>query len=303
MACPATVLAVVEILPLIGVIAGVVSASMGTVSAAVAVWHILRGYKQVRRSKKKGGPATLRLSIRVRYWVFLGLGFVLISMGGVTYKITHPPAITGRAFPVMPNYHPSGLMGDIGDLRPPARMGDADRFTYEPLGKPPHEWDYKYVGGTLNEKPAQFAGVMYLSPRGNWGTVSTGGYDLRKVADVIRWEARSVDRDVYVEFLVGGITWMWDESAKKQISAPYPDSLPATSLGTRKLTPAWTTFEVDLQGRGRVKDDFKRVVGGFGWVITWADNKLDLPDGDPNSNKMKIFTIELRNICYERKQK
>jgi hypothetical protein len=299
MARPAIVLAVVSVLQLIAVIAAVVSASAGVVGVAIALWRIRRDYRQARDSDSVGGSPALRRSTLV----FLCVGLALIAVGGLIYKVTHPPAITGRAFPVMPNYHPSGLMGDIGDLRPPARMEEGDRFTYEPLGRPPHEYDYKYVNGTLNEKPAQFAGVMYLHPRGNWGTDPTGGYDLRRVADVIRWEARSVEGDVYVEFLIGGITWMWDEPARRQVSAPYPDSLPATSLGTKKLTPAWTVFEVDLHERGRVKDDFKRVVGGFGWVITWAANGLDMPDSDLSSNKTRIFTIEICNIRYERKQK
>ncbi len=303
MDCPANVLAVVSLPQLIALIAAIVSASMGTASTVIAVWRIRRDYRQARDSDTMGGSPALRRSVSVRSLVFLCVGLALIAVGGLIYKHTHPPAIHGSTFFVMPNYHPSGLMGDIGDLRPPARMPGVDQFRYEPLGRPPHEWDSKYVNGTLNEKPAQFAGVMYLHPPNNWGKHPRGGYDLRRVADVIRWEARCVDGDVNVEFLIGGITWLWDEPAVRQVSASYPDSLPTTSLDTKRLTPAWTVFEVDLQERGRVKSDFKRVVGGFGWVITWAANGLDMPDSGLSSNKTRIFTIEIRNIRYERKQK
>ncbi|MCX5645049.1 MAG: hypothetical protein NTZ17_10260 [Phycisphaerae bacterium] len=203
---------------------------------------------------------------------------------------------------VMEEYHPSGLMGDIGDLRPTARMEEADQFTYEPQGRGSHEYDYKYVNGILNERPAQFAGVMYLHPRGNWGTDPAGGCDLRDVADVIRWEARAVDGTVNVEFLIGGITWTWDEMAKKKVPAPYPDSLPHTDLGTKRLTSEWKLFEVDLREKGRVRDDFKKVVGGFGWVITWAANGLKMSDDALSPNQKKVFIIEIRNIRYERKQ-
>jgi hypothetical protein len=203
---------------------------------------------------------------------------------------------------VMQEYYPSGLMGDIGDVSPTARTEEADQFIYEPLGRSPHEWDYKYIDGTLNERPAKFAGVMYLCPRGNWGVDSNGGRDLRSVADMIRWEARSVEGTVDVEFLIGGITWTWDEKAKQRVLAPYPDSLPYTNLGTKRLTPEWKLFEVDLREKGRVRDDFKRVVGGFGWVITWAANGVRMSGDGVGPDQKKVFVIEIRNIRYERKQ-
>jgi hypothetical protein len=316
MSCREIVFAVASAEPSIGDVASVVSAVAGVVCAVIAAWSIRKDYKKARPSGKRGGvvskAAELMIVVQMRSWVLLVVATMLVAFSSVdTYKLirasANPPAPAepnhGNSFPVMANYHPSGLMGDIGDLRPTARMQDADQFTYEPLGRGAHEWDYKYVNGMLNEKPAQFAGVMYLYPRGNWGTDPQGGHDLRDVADVLRWEARSVMGEVNVEFVIGGITWVWDEPARERIAAPYPDSLPQTSLGTKKLTTSWQAFNVDLHERGRVADNFRRTVGGFGWVITWAANGVELAEGGLTPKEKKIFTIEIRNIRYERKQR
>lgn len=103
-------------------------------------------------------------------------------------------------------FDPSGLMGDIGDVRM-ERSAGADRFTYETNGTGPHEWDYKYVDGVLNPKPAEFAGVMYLDPPNNFGQQS--GVNLGGTRHVFSWEARSEESTVNVEFIIGGVVWMW----------------------------------------------------------------------------------------------
>ncbi len=306
----AFVFAVTQAMPSIGDIASVVGAIAGVICAVVAMWSICRDYSRKHTRPKKRGVVSrateLMIVIRGRSWVLLMIAIVLVafSSGGMNKLIRlseRQPTYYGNSFLVMANYHPSGLMGDIGDLRPTARMPNADQFTYEPLGRAPHESDYKYVNGVLNEKPAQFAGVMYLHPGGNFGTDPKGGYDLRNVSDVLRWEARSVEGEVYVEFVIGGITWIWDELARERIPAPYPDSLPHTSLGTKKLTTTWQSFNEDLHKRGRVADDFKRTVGGFGWVIAWAANGVELDEEGISPKEKKVFTIEIRNISYERK--
>lgn len=293
--------------------AAVAGALAAVVGAVIVALNIREHRRRVPASGRKSGLVNkvgeLVKAVRMFSWVLLvtGVGLIAWSMHTMIPMRPEPPVVPepnhGDYFPVMANYHPSGLMGDIGDLRPTARMEDADQFTYEPLGRSPHEWDYKYVNGMLNEKPAQFAGVMYLHPRGNFGTDPEGGLDLRDVADVLRWEARSVNGEVYVEFVIGGITWIWDEAVKEKKAAPHPGSLPHTSLGTKKLTSAWQACTVDLHERGRVADDFRRTVGGFGWVITWAANGMELAEDGLSPKEKKVFTIEIRNIRYERKQR
>ena len=309
MSCRANLSLIVSVMRQITEIAPIVGSVTGVICAVCALWTIYKAYKHRRGAypKERGSEAIkVMIVISKRPLIVLVIGIVLIAfgIGGIPKLIDLPERLTttsGKSFPVMANYHPSGLMGDIGDLKPTARMENADQFKYEPLGRGPHEWDYKYVNGILNEKPAQFAGVMYLHPRGNFGTDAQGGHNLSNVSDILRWEARSVGGEVYVEFVIGGITWTWDEAAREREPAPFPDSLPHTSLGTMKLTTAWQAFSVDLRGRGRDADDFKSTIGGFGWVITWAANGVELDEDGISPKQKKVFTIEIRNIRYERK--
>lgn len=218
-------------------------------------------------------------------------------------RIGKPPD-NSEIFFVYPKYHPSGYMGDIGDITV-AELPEAVRFIYEAKGrgapeephKGSHEWEYKYINGELNLNPAKFAGVMYLNPPNNFGVDPNGGFDLRSIRRVIKWEARSVEREVNVEFVIGGVTWIWDDESRERQDAPYPDSMPRLSLGIKTLTEDWQSFEFDLSGKP--EDDFKRVVGGFAWVISWGSNGVQLnEEGTPEPSK--TFTIEIRNIRYER---
>jgi hypothetical protein len=193
---------------------------------------------------------------------------------------------------------PSGKMGDIGDIEilPAA---DADCFKYETIGRGPHKWEWKY---DLEDQPAQFGGVMYLQPPDNWGNDPNGGLDLRRVESVLRWEARSLGQEAYVEFVIGGINWNLDDQQRKKVAVPYPDSMPRRSLGTKRLTSKWQRFSEDLKKRGLDKEDyFRGVIGVFGWVINWAPNGIELDEKAKGSNRAKTFKIEIRNIRYERR--
>lgn len=194
-----------------------------------------------------------------------------------------------QPFSVINNYDPSGYTGDLGDITT-AKLANLVRFTYEPLGRPKHEWDYKYVDKSVNDQPAKFAGVMLLNPPSNWGTIPGGGFDLRGVRRIIRWEARSLNKEAYVEFLIGGVVWQWNNSTMEKEPAPYPDSMLRRSLGVRLLTEQWQKFEYDLSDFP--EDNFKCVLGGFGWLITWGANEVA-------PGNTRIITIEVRNVYYE----
>jgi hypothetical protein len=188
-------------------------------------------------------------------------------------------------------------MGDINDLT--VVVTDVNhQFIYRTTGQGQHEWDYKYINGILNERPAKFAGVMYLDPPNNFGE-RCGGFDLRPVRGVIRWEARSADDNVYVEFVIGGINWIWNEQTKQKVTSPFPDSMPAVPLGVKKLTSKWQSFEYSFLGLP--KKDFRRVLGGFGWVINWNSNGVETDETGNAPRNPKVFTIEIRNIRYERR--
>ena len=208
------------------------------------------------------------------------------------------PVGNSESFLIYPNYDPSGYMGDIGDItvkKDPAVVG----FIYEICGRGDHEWDYKYINGELNPNPAKFAGVMYLNPPNNWGMESDGGFDLRGFRS-IKWEARSLQEEVNVEFIIGGITWIWDDDNKMRQSALYPGSMPRDSLGIYTLNKNWQEFQVNLSDHP--EDDFQYVVGGFSWVIDWGSNQVDLDNPGTCPEQPKTFTIEIRNIRYERRE-
>jgi len=201
-------------------------------------------------------------------------------------------------FSVYPNYGPSGYMGDIGDITV-EKGPEVVRFIYEIRGRGPHEWEWKYVNCKTNLRPCQFAGVMYLNPPSNWGEISNGGFNLQGFR-CVRWEARSVTGTVNVEFVIGGIEWKWDdqEECPVRVPVPYPGSMPRVSLGIKTLTEHWQSFEYDLSDNP--KDDFRCVVGGFAWIISWGSNQVRLNEAGTGPKQPKTFTIEIRNIRYER---
>ena len=205
------------------------------------------------------------------------------------------PAGEAKDFQVYPNYDPSGYMGDIGDLKT-VKGPDSVQFIYEVCGRGAHEWEYKYIEGELNPNPAKFAGVMYLDPPGNFGTSPSGGYDLRGYHK-LHWEARSLEGEATVEFVIGGIDWVWNSEHQRE-SAPYPCSMPRDSLGVYTLTTAWQEFDESLVEHD--EDDFERVVGGFGWVAGWDSNGITVEKPGSCAEQPAKIQIEIRNLRYER---
>ncbi len=229
--------------------------------------------------------------------VFLTVFFLTVLVSVVIKIWINGPL----SFSVMDGYHPSGKMGDVGDITI-LRVPGEDQFTYETMGRGPHESDWKYVNGELNDQAAQFGGVMYLHPPNNFGIDPNGGRDLRATRDFITWKARSGDQEVYVEFVSGGINWNWDEKQHIRKTAPYPDSMPRTSLGTKKLTTDWQSFEARLKERGLDKEEyFEKVIGGFGWVISWSPNSIRLNNEGRTPDVVKKLQIEICDIRYERR--
>jgi hypothetical protein len=202
-----------------------------------------------------------------------------------------------ESFPVFPNYNPSGYMGDIGDIKV-RKSSEGVTFTYEIGGRGPHEWEYKYLdNGELNANPCQFAGVMYLHPANNFGQVPS--FDLRAFRRAVSWQARSLTGEVVVEFLIGGINWIWDNENRIKIKPRCPDSLNQLSLGTYTLTEKWQPpFEVDLSYIP--EEEFQNVIGGFAWIISWADNDIQVNKEGKGPKAPRTFVIEIRNIRYER---
>lgn len=205
-----------------------------------------------------------------------------------------PVLSSDKVFSVDKSCAPSGITGDVGDVA--IKQGDkgVQRFIYEPRGRGDHEWDYKYLDGELNREPARQGGVMWLSPANDWGKSPRCGYDLRNLKpSVIRWDARCEGHDpCNVTFVVGGVHWQWSKTDKQgwaKTKVPHGDTIPVTHLGIKKLSNEWSSFECQLPDTY----DFSRVVGAFGWQMTWDANGIKSAQND------KKFILEVRNVRYE----
>lgn len=211
------------------------------------------------------------------------------------------PQAEGGSLDVGRHYHASGLMGDIDDITiSKSDEGEwASQFRYETTGEGDHEWDWKYIDGVKSNRPAKFAGVMWLHPPNAWGDDPKCGHDLRRFRGRVSWEARSLKDPVKVEFLMGGVIWNWrqDETGKWSRSpAPYGDSMPWISLGVHNLTEDWQALDVTLYELP--EEYFLRVVGAFGWTVSWSNNGVETNVQGDGPTEVREFVFEVRNIQY-----
>ena len=188
-------------------------------------------------------------------------------------------------FSVDQHFWPTGKTGDIGDVQI-ASGPVLDRFTYATNGRGPHEFAWKYLNGTLNPEPAQFAGVMYLNPPDNFGTDPTGGFDLSGYR-VVKWRAHSLNGKVNVDFSMGGVAWVWDNKAQVQVKPQFPESLSIKRLGIKTLDTYWQEFEAPFD----TEDDLRCVINGFAWTINWSSNSVDLNDTRTGACEFKDVSI------------
>lgn len=136
------------------------------------------------------------------------------------------------------HYYPSGWMGDI-----PSISFDSN-------------WTSDCYSGdscikiTFAAKGSNWAGIYWLEPENNWGTVPNAGYDLTGATKITFW-AKGKNGGEQIEFFAGGVT------------GTYPDSFPKTSTGFITLTNKWKQYTIDLTLR-----DLSHVIGGFGLVVT-----------------------------------
>lgn len=215
------------------------------------------------------------------------------------------PTNAVKSFMVDQSYRPTQYMGDISDIETVGAGSTTNSviFKYTTNGEGPHEFEWKYVDGKLNANPAQFAGIMFIDSVGAGGTDTNNGYDLRGYK-FIKWEARSIQSNVKVKFVIGGVTWVWDHETGEKIPAPCPDSLKSAvniqGAGVT-LNKSWQEFQFDLTSLN--PESLQHVVGAFGWVITWGDNGVNLITSADNiviPENPKTFEIEIRNIRYEK---
>lgn len=114
-----------------------------------------------------------------------------------------------------------------------------------------------------------WAGIYWQHPAKNWGNNPDGGFNLSSAKRLTFW-ARGHKGGEKVQFKMGGIEGLYGDTVQ-----------PAISTGVVTLTKTWRKYTLDLTGK-----NLKRVVGGFVWVASRADN----PGG---------ATIYLDDIRYE----
>ncbi len=114
---------------------------------------------------------------------------------------------------------------------------------------------------------AAWAGVYWLNPGGNWGTVPDGGYNLTG-AKKLKFMARAENAGAKLQFFCGGITGTYPDSFK--IETPF-----------LVLSNVWQNYEIDLS-----TNNLSKVSGGYGFVLKYADN-----------SKPTVFYLD--NIVYD----
>ncbi len=146
------------------------------------------------------------------------------------------------------SYAPSGYFGDTSDvvitdtdtINPGEGFADI-KVQYTPTG------------------PNTFAGVYWLNPANNFGTLTNGGFNLTGALK-LKFMARASVAGAKVQFVAGGVTGSYQTSFNFQDT--FKSALPLTTL-----TTAWQNFEIDLAGK-----DLSRVVGAFAFAMSKADN-------------------------------
>ncbi len=138
--------------------------------------------------------------------------------------------------------------------------------------------------GLKSEIKCKWAGLYWLNPADNFGTVPNAGFNLtgfRKLTFCARTDPDS--SGAQIKFLVGGVGW------GVPTAPPFPDSLrPPRETGWQKLTDHWQCFEIGLGDA-----DLSYVIGGFAWVTNWDSNEIN--EGNP-----KRIVFYLDDIRFER---
>jgi len=156
------------------------------------------------------------------------------------------------------HFIPSGYMGDYSDIK------------YDGASKEdPYLGDtcIKLVYSNKTSQNARWAGMFWLNPANNWGSID-GGYDLAKATKLTFWARGEKGGERIEEFKIGGIMGEFSDS----------DSV---VLGPVILNKEWTQYTIDLKGK-----DMSYIIGGF----CWASNIDVNPDG---------ATFYLDEIKYE----
>jgi exo-beta-1,3-glucanase (GH17 family) len=162
------------------------------------------------------------------------------------------------------HYAPDGWMGDIERIEMSTCFSVAEKWRETAI-------EAAYTPDTADENG--WAGVFWLYPKDNWGTMPLSEsdlpiYDLSEYTQ-LTFRARA-ETDAQVKFFLGGVT-----TAEDGTPLPYPSSIEQSIYaaeadavdGFVNLTGDWQEFHIDLRGA-----DLSHVIDGFGWAAERARN-------------------------------
>lgn len=216
-------------------------------------------------------------------------------------KLTFTPPSPGSVFNFdSTNYVPNMYMGSTTDIG--VELIDLSTMTYQFTVKacdsPPYQWDQLFIAKVRNQTPPHFSGILYTD--GTYGQQPESGYNLSKYSQ-LKWEVRSLQGEVKLQFMIGGVKWTWNYETGEPVIAPYPDTTPpgkivnAAIIANKTINNEWTPMSASL-----AKYDLTLIHGGFGWLLDYRSNNVSIPVPSTCSDNPATFKFEIRNVRYER---
>ena len=198
---------------------------------------------------------------------------------------------TPTPFEIFGNFHPTLLMGDMGDIQVlPADLTDCQGRCYQviftPLGNGNIEGLHTCSKGILTQKTCSWTGIYWVHPEGNDGSMSDGkgectlGYDLSNYS-TLKLRARSVAGNVTVSFMTGGV------GKVNATPPPCPDLFYIPPVMKTLTSDDWVEIILKIDDRDR-----SHVIGGLGITMSWLDNMIVSPDSTPRR-------IYIDNVRFE----
>jgi hypothetical protein len=230
------------------------------------------------------------------------------TLNTTTPELTFTPPQPGLVFNFnTTNYTPNMFMGSVGDLQ--AELVDPDNIIYHftvnacdlpDLVTHDYEWDQKFIAGVRNTTPPHFSGILYTD--GSYGQNQESGNNFSNFSK-LKWEVRSLQGEVKLQFLVGGVKWTWDNQKGIKVAAPFADTTPPETFGNAPII-AIKTIENDNEWHSYIVDlgekDLSRIHGGFGWLLDYKSNNVKIPAPSTCSDNPPTFEFEIRNVRYEK---
>ncbi len=110
---------------------------------------------------------------------------------------------------------------------------------------------------TYSKGHSPWAGIYWLYPENNWGTIPNAGYNLTGTDSLVFW-AKGEGGGEWLEFFTLGVDGSYGDSSPR---------VPSLFKGYKQLDTVWTKYSIDLHGK-----DLSYVIGGFGFSAAASRN-------------------------------